>query len=199
MTKFKDLSETILVNDDMKLVLEKSGKTKHRRGIRGLSDIWWFQYRIEMQSKLLGEMDRILIMPFLIDKEIQEEAMKEVINGGVAEEGVKRPHVDFKTGNIHPIITDNLDYDNSEIKQILLVRGSYNPKTGQNDKHCFPMVVENLIDEPCYEYTWEKKKIYVSKACYYPLIDNNDSKLLSECNKQKILKEIWGKIETLKC
>lgn len=100
MTTFKDLEERINI-DEIELILEcRKGIPRHEAN--SLKDIKWYQYRIECNNSNRFKYDRILFMPYRIDKEIYNEAKKTVINGGVSVKGIPRPHIDFKTGNIHP-------------------------------------------------------------------------------------------------
>lgn len=197
MTKFVQLKEEILVDDTMKLVLEKGRNTFWRQGIRGLSDIWWYQYRIESERSLWWNYDRVLITPFFIDAKIQHDAEKEVLDGGVSDPKAKRPHVDFNTGNIHPVVSKKFQYYESEVGQLVLVRGTFNSKTGKNDKHCFPIVKEKPAEGLYYEYQCGERKRYVPRACYYPLIDEKDKNELTDCMGHILLERIWDTISNL--
>ncbi len=212
MMKFSRLLEQFSVKIEslekvVTLQLEPSRPSKPwRSGIRNLSDLRWYQYRILDGSDWLNHrFDRVLIMPYRIDSVIYDVAKEVVINGGVASYDAPRPHVDFGTGNIHPDKLPVRDMPEEEIKQLILTNGSFNVKTNQYDSHCFPKLDEKP-DASCYEYSANcsylqlkgslpNRRIYVPKACYYPLIDKQDEKELENSYAYQLLKAVW---ETLK-
>ena len=201
--KIESLDRTVT----LQLELGRPGKP-WRSGIRNLSDLRWYQYRILGGKEWLKHsFDRVLVMPYVIDDLVFNEAKEVVINGGVAAYDAPRPHVDFGTGNIHPAKLSVKEMPDEEIKQLILTSGNFNPKTNQYDSHCFPKLDEKP-DAPYYEYCancsylqtkapLSPKKIYVPKACYYPLIDKEDEKELEDSYAYQLLKAVWEKLVSL--
>lgn len=206
MATFKDLEEKIKI-DEIELVLEcRKGIPRH--GANSLKDLKWYQYRIKDNNSNRFEYDRVLFMPYRIDKEIYNEAKKTVINGGVSVKGVPRPHIDFKTGNIHPHKQNKCNFLEKEIEQLVLVRGIYNNSTNCCDKYCHPKIDDKRVNESYYEYkanckylntgkrveVMGRKTIYVPKTCYFPLIDDSDTIELKKSQRYILLNRIWEKI-----
>ncbi|MGN0679430.1 MAG: hypothetical protein ACI4JS_07200 [Oscillospiraceae bacterium] len=174
----------------------KLSRKRQSSGRKGLSDLRWVPYSIDWtearnipESELwIKEYNEVVFEPHQINEEIRKAAEPNVFFGGVNEYGVARPNIDGKTGNIHPALQTygDLDFNSVEIAQLVLVIKD-GPKCNKLPE-----------DVPHYDYyeNPEKKtgKCLVPKACYYPLIDENDEETVKDDFGYQFLKKIWEEI-----
>ncbi|AVK51274.1 hypothetical protein AXY43_26480 [Clostridium sp. MF28] len=173
----KKLPREISLEKGINLVLDE----KKHNGKDNLSDISWYQYKIVNNEELGIVYDNICLSLFRITESVRIEASKEIINNGVSKKETLRPHIDYKSGNIHP----NKEYianqnELGEIQQLVLCNGlgPHNP--------------EKQLDDDFYIYKNSERQsgTKVHKACYYPLIGK---KLNLQNNwRYQLLKEIWN-------
>lgn len=94
----KKLPKEIILKNGINLVLDE----KKHNGKNNLSDISWYQYKIVNNKELGIAYDNICLSLFRITESVRIEASKEIINDGVSKKETVRPHIDYKSGNIHP-------------------------------------------------------------------------------------------------
>ena len=192
MIKFCNLKDNIRICEGVELILETKRKKKERSGINNLKDLKWYQYVIKDNNNPYMVYDRVLVLPYCINKEIFDDAKIRVLKDKVST--AERPHVDFNTGNIHPVKGINGAINNYEVQQLILARGSYNKKDGKYNKHCMPKHPRKLESSNCcYVYSIEGNSIYVPKGCYYPLIETD--KDLENDMAHILLEKIWRVLE----
>lgn len=152
--------------------LELSNNMTH--GVNELTDITWYKYKIKNPFEVNGvEYHYIHMMFFSINENIRKEAEKYIIEKNVSK--AKRPHIDSNSGNIHPTkeYVVNATQQNLISQLVLCIKrdkGSNGPSPEKS------------------EYKYDNVK-----ACYYPLIENNENELKND-DRYKLLKELWDKI-----
>ncbi|MBR6337017.1 MAG: hypothetical protein IKR76_04725, partial [Ruminococcus sp.] len=136
------------------ITLTKSGEW--HRGANKLSDIQWFLYEMKIQGLIphINEYDRIGFMFTPITKENFTDSMLVMIN--VSKENAVYRNIDLNTGNVHPSKEDVEVAGYDEIKQLVLFNGNG------------PLTMQLVENDEYYIYS------AVHKACYYPLIEDND-------------------------
>ena len=164
---------------------EKKNKQKEHHGRGGLSDIKWFEYKIANHKEKGIVYDNIKLMPFKITEEIRSNAEKSIIENGVTNKGVIRPHIDYKSGNIHPSKEDVEIMATQGVYQLVLCKG-LGPKTLEENGENFYL----------YKNLPRHQGIRIHKACYYPLIEDDQS--LHDDWRYKLLQEVWNKAFTNK-
>ena len=155
---------------------------KIHRGRNNLSDIIWYKYKIVNKEKDIFY-DSVCLCFFKITEEVRIEAAKRIISKGVSKEETERPHIDYKTGNIHPNKKYVEEQNNGKIKQLVLCNG------------LGPGALKKQINDNFYVYknTPRQFGIKIHKACYYPLIDDNQN--LKNDWRYKFLENIWKNID----
>ncbi len=189
--KFYDkLPTEFALNNEKKLVKTTKSKSNHTRGRNNLKDLEWVVYKFTDGNADSSEngYTHILFMPYCIIENIRTNASKNLVCKQVST--AERPHIDAKTGNVHP---EKLNPENyTKIEQLILVR-VYGENHGGPNLKC-----DDYNEKDYYTYKAEDKNktAYVHKACYYPLIDENDENVKNLKNnwRYKLLEEIWEKL-----
>lgn len=133
-----------------------------------LDYIQWCEYRLPSDIgehiKELSSYDNIALSFFRITPECKESAVKNLIETGVSEPNCPIPHIDLKSGNIHPSREYVNQYDKNTISQLVLCNG-LGPKISTS--HSVGAAKDNL-------YPNNSDALYVHKASYYPLISEEE-------------------------
>ena len=178
MCLLKELPKEICVSG-IKLVLDKH----EHKGIGNLKDISWYEYKIVNSDALNINYDNIAVSSFAITKEIRKLAAKNIIEERVSYKETIRPHIDYKTGNVHPSEEYIKKNNDEKVRQLVLCRG-LGPKTPEINKD------KNIY---FYQNNPGQSACRIHKACYYPLIEEDES--LKENWRYKLLAEIWSNIQ----
>lgn len=176
MALFEKLPKEICV-EGITFVLDDAS----HKGIGNLRDIKWYEYKIVNADALNVKYDNVTVCTFAITRDIRKLAEKNIIERNVSAEETPRPHIDYKTGNIHPCKKYVQDNDGEIVRQLVLCRG-LGPKT--------PEIEE--VDAYVYKNKPRQRVCRIHKACYFPLIEADDS--LKENWRYKLLSEIWKRI-----
>lgn len=178
----------------------KLSKGEYSSGINNLTDLKWVAYRIDWtKSQNVPEQWRmyneIIFSPYRIEEKGRQEASQRIVLKRVSMiEDREHYHIDGNSGNIHPPFQSAYDFNSAEIKQLVLCK--------PNPSCSGPRCDELFGSTPCEPYSWEtekkkiKKAIYVPKAAYYPIINEQDSEI-EEIKKSfgyQFLKKIWEEI-----
>ena len=170
------LEKEYTVEYDNKIIVLKKSKGKNPlNGYGGLKDIKWYKFdiewctnKIEEKIDLGGDYDKVA---FMFSK-VSADILKRLIP---MKEGISKfpwENADANTGNIHP---PKEDY--KKIRQLVLFKGSG------------PLTLQFMETDEYYIYS------AVHKACYYPLINENDNeenmKKLKDDNRYKFLEAVW--------
>lgn len=155
---------------------------KSHRGKNNLSDIFWYVYKIKNNNELEIAYDNICLSLFKITESIRIEASKNIIANEVSKSKTKRPHIDYKSGNIHPSKEYVENQNDGKIKQLVLCNG-LGPCTNEQVNTDFYI----------YKNSPRQSGSKVHKACYFPPIDNNTN--LQDNWRYKLLKKIWENIK----
>ncbi|MBQ6394379.1 hypothetical protein IJH97_01325 [Candidatus Saccharibacteria bacterium] len=176
-----EIKKDIIVNG-RKLTLAPGGKGKIKRsGLNYLKNIEYIVYTFDQP---LHGYDCILLMFFRVDEKAQEAASKNVVPGGKGVTLIKTPHIDGRTGNIHPGVGYVDENRKDKVAQLVLAR-----KTGKKPgSHAGPNTPEIEETDDIYNYGPKTK---VHKSCYYPRIDGKEPK---NDWRYEFLKEAWEKI-----
>lgn len=153
--------------DNKIIVLKKIGNL--RPGKNELKDIKWYVYSIPGNLELFdNKYDKVAFMFSKVNADI----LKRLIP---MKEGISKfpwENADANTGNIHP---PKEDY--KKIRQLVLFKGSG------------PLTLQFMETDEYYIYS------AVHKACYYPLINEDDNeenmKKLKDDNRYKFLEAVW--------
>ena len=165
----RPLPKEIVLDNGMKF--EKTYRRSTGKG--ELKDITWHKYVITNHEDFDMEYDAVILSFFKITEEERKNASKSIINGGVST--AARPHIDGKTGNIHPTKEYVEEQGKEIIKQLVLCRGQ-GPNTPQAE-------ISNDYYVNC---------VRVHKACYYPLIKEEPA--LTEDYRYMLLEMLWNKL-----
>ena len=169
--------------------------TKGKRmswGQNNLRNLKWITYTITWkENDVIPEMwkqyDRVLFTAYKIGVDIQFEASKRVLKTGVST--AKCPNVDLNSGNIHPDISEHKITSKLMVMQLVLV-SSKNSSVGPALIYNPPEIQhQEITDKRYYNYS-----VLVPKACYYPLIDENDEDIVKGEFGYQFLKKIWEEI-----
>lgn len=169
--------------------------TKGKRissGKNNLINLKWITYTITWkENDVIPEMwkqyDRILFTAYKIDVDIQLDASKRVLKTDVST--AKCPNVDLNSGNIHPDISEDKITSKPMVMQLVLV-SSKNSPVGPALIDIPPEIQHREITDKLY-YNYS---VFVPKACYYPLIDENDAETVKDDFGYQFLKKIWEEI-----
>jgi hypothetical protein len=163
-------------------ILRKCERLKF--GKNNLSDIKWYEYKIVNNDILDLKYDSVAVMSFAITEEIRESAAENIITNKVSDEKTPRPHIDYKTGNVHPSKEYVKENGYEVVRQLVLGR-RLGPKTPD---------IKNYNDCEVYFYknTPRQRTCLIHKACYYPLIEKDKS--LEDDWRYKLLSAIWKAI-----
>ena len=129
-------------------------------GRNELNNIKWFQFKFDKELK--GLYSAINLMFFKVDENTLNNSKKCVVIGGKGVSTMMVPHIDERTGNIHPGKGYVDSFGHNKIYQLVLVNTSKvdpGPKT---------MNIEVTSD--VYSYSTD---CLVHKSCYFPRIDNS--------------------------
>lgn len=193
--KQKLIDEIYLEKSKKKVELDsKTHRGTVGRGYRSTIDnIWWYKYKIVSSDT---DYESINLMFFKVNEEIRNQASKVVFTSTYKclkdENGVTKKycmskypyaHIDGKSGNIHPGTkkVDELSKTYDKIRQLVLCRGS------ENDPG--PNTPNIEVSDEVYVYS---KKTKVHKACYFPLIEDDEK--LKENPRYKFLKEVASEL-----
>lgn len=141
-------------------------------GINNLDSIKWFRY---ICSDEIDGYAAVNLMFFKIDKKMFDEARTRIALENVSL--TVTPHIDGNTGNIHPSHSDILKSGYSKIRQLVLCA---NKKSDPG-----PNTPNIEVTDDVYEYSLKTK---VHKACYFPLIEDDEK--LKDNWRYKFLKQI---------
>lgn len=181
-----ELPETITIkidtNKELKLFLTNGRNGKIHTGIGELSDIEWYEYKITNSEEIGLPYDNIALSLFAVDDATRKKAAETIVKEKITSKDTKRPNIDYNTGNIHLDITWLNDNPNKTIKQLVLCKGPGPKTTNEGNDHNFY----------CYKNTKREKGCYVHKACYYPLIEEDNA--LHNDWRYKLLESLWKEL-----
>lgn len=176
------MAEIIVGGRKLTLIPNYNGQPK-RSGINYLKNIEWVVYALPDGQTLHGY-DCILLMFFKVDETAREQSSKHVVPNGVGVTKIPTPHIDGRTGNIHPGVGYVDENRKDKVAQLVLAR-----KTGKKPgSHAGPNTPEIEETDDIYNYGPKTK---VHKSCYYPRIDGKEPK---NDWRYEFLKEAWEKI-----
>ena len=142
-------------------------------GKGNLEDIEWFTYDIVGDIGLFDKYNKVAFMKLRITADMLKSFI--LANKYVTKiSQIPRVNVDAKTGNIHPPKKDDIKFD--KVRQLVLFNGSG------------PLTPQFIKNNDYYIYS------AVHKACYYPLINEDDKKnkkRLMNDNRYKFLEAVW--------
>lgn len=166
-------------NCNLELKTDRNEKPRIFWGRNNLSKIRWYVYEITNASELKMLYNQIVLSPCRIvqGKEL-DNAKKNILTKEISR--CEDSNIDAITGNIH--ILNEMKDGYSEIKQLVLCN---------NDG---PQIQGYSEDDENIYYN------YVHKACYYPLIKDNDKKndKLTSNWRYKLLSNLWEKLSETK-
>ena len=137
---------------------------------------------IDIKEKGYGYIN---LMHFYIDNKNQKEAsLNPMLSGTQSNPNV---HIDFKSGNIHPGYDYVKKNSNKKIRQIVLCQNSNSDPGPRLDNDN-----DEFKEETHYVYKRPRSIMHVHKACYYPLIDDDET--LKQNWRYKYLKTIYDKL-----
>lgn len=173
----KDFKDKL--TEDKKIILTKQGNKRSGKG--SLNYIKWYEYKWETKIGVdeLDCYDNIALSFFRITKDCKEKAEKNIKYKDLSSLDRNLPHVDGNTGNIHP----GTDYAEYPKNQIVLCDGPGPNIYNKNFNN-------NLY--PANENLYHSKELYVHKASYYPLIENEEK--LHYDIRYLFLKKVWEKL-----
>lgn len=155
---------------DKDIVLKKSRGRNPLNGKGNLEDIEWFTYDIVGDIGLFDKYNKVAFMKLRITADMLRSFI--LANKDVTK--IPRVNVDAKTGNIHPPKKDDIKPD--EVNQLVLFKGSG------------PLTLQFMETDEYYIYS------AVHKACYYPMLDENDEERFKNDNRYRFLKAVWEQI-----
>lgn len=169
--------------------------TKGKRissGKNNLINLKWITYTITWkENDVIPEMwkqyDRILFTAYKIDADIQVYASKCILKTAVST--AKCPNVDLNSGNIHPDISEDKITSKPMVMQLVLVSSKNSPVGPALIDIPAEIQHREITDKLYYNYS-----VFVPKACYYPLIDENDEENVKSEFGYQFLKKIWEEI-----
>ncbi|MGN0649289.1 MAG: hypothetical protein ACI4KM_02550 [Oscillospiraceae bacterium] len=173
-------------------------KGEYSSGINNLTDLKWISYSIDWtKSQNIPEhwrkYNKVIFSPYRIGEKGRQEASQRIVLERVSMiKDREHYHIDGKSGNIHPPFQESYEFNSAEIKQLVLCKPNTSCDGPRND--------ELFGITPCELYSWETEKkkitrtIYIPKACYYPLIDENDEENVKGEFGYQFLKKIWEEI-----
>jgi len=169
MSRYATIPDTLKIETDEFGIIELEKRHRLSSGRNNLNDIKWYVYEIDKSGHSHLGYDCIILSFSLITLDTLLEAQKRIIKKDISTN--ERPNIDGNTGNIHPNkITEN----NNKIKQLILCNGSG------------PLAPHFIETGEYYCYN------AVHKACYYPLIC--DEEALHENYRYKFLKKVWEEL-----
>ena len=152
---------------------------KHHGSIE-TENIWWNKLKFNDYNGY----DSINLMYFYINEEQKNIAKNKVISKGTQKE--KKPHIDAKTGNIHPgkeyVEKHSGNYD--KVKQLVLCAA------GGNDLG--PKLPANILEDENEDELYLFSSIH--KSCYYPRIDGKEFEEGKDW-RQDLLRQVWNELE----
>ena len=170
-------AKTITITIDGKIINLERG-TRISCGRNELSDIKWYVYKTD--EKDLGCFPNGYDGVAAMYTKITEDILNKIKNDNILNTGVSRAtriNVDMNTGNIHPPKENVQDSGYGEIKQLVLFRGRG------------PLAPQFINTKDYYVYS------AVHKACYYPLISNNDEDKYINDERHKFLEKVWKSLK----
>lgn len=165
-----------------------------------IANIKWFKLKIT-DEELLNNHSYVNLLFFKIEESEIKEAIKnnaifkknekvnglskhKIINGiDYKMSSYKYAHIDGDSGNIHPGESIVGSFKLDKIRQIVLcskINGDAGPKCTCNDYN----------DKESYIFD----DFHIHKACFYPLINNEDEDVLKNDKRYLYLKNIWDTI-----
>ena len=174
MFDIQNLPKELIVGNGIELLLD----TKMHRGINGLKNIVWYEYKIVNHKEKGLVYNNICLSPFKITEEIRSLAAKNIIEKNISSQDTPLPNIDYRSGNIHPSreFIERLNFE--KVLQLVLCNG-----LGPNTPN------ENEEDAYIYKNSPLQKGAKVHKACYFPLIEDDQN--LYEDWRYKLLQEVW--------
>lgn len=154
-------------------IIELDLSTSFRIGGDQLDNIQWRKYKFKNIYKGYSSIN---LMYFYINKESKDDAYKRILLKDVTKDGL--PHLDGKTGNIHPgrnyVKENSGNYD--KIKQLVLCANGNNSDLG-------PLLSSDIKNkEDSYSLIFN-----IHQSCYFPLIQDDEN--LKNNWRYKLLKE----------
>lgn len=183
--------EKFEVNKEITLTRKDYYKSYIHKGRGELDYIQWCEYRLPSDfGKYIEELshyDTIALSFVRITSECKEKAETNLINSGVTAADCPVPHIDMKSGNIHPSREYVKQYDENVISQLVLCNGlgpKISRKNGAGTAH---------FDSKDNLYPNNSEKLYVHKASYYPLI--REEERLKGDIQYLFLSLVWEKLK----
>lgn len=166
-------------------------KSYIHQGQGELKHIKWCEYQLPSDIgeyiEELRSYDNIALSFFRITPECKESAETNLIKTGVTEPNCPLPHIDLKSGNIHPSQEYVEQYDEKTISQLVLCKG-LGPKISTSTG----VGADNFASEDNL-YPNNSKKLYVYKASYYPLI--REEERIKGDIRYLFLSLVWEKLK----
>lgn len=170
-------------------------KSYIHQGQGELKHIKWCEYQLPSDIgeyiEELRSYDNIALSFFRITPECKESAETNLIKTGVTEPNCPLPHIDLKSGNIHPSQEYVEQYDEKTISQLVLCKG-LGPKISTSHGVCADELDQKYNLYPNL-YPNNSKKFYVHKASYYPLISEEEE--LKKDKRYLFLSFVWEKLK----
>lgn len=182
-----------LTKDEFKVDKEitLTRKSYIHQGQGELKHIKWCEYQLPSDiGEYIEELrpyDNIALSFFRITPECKESAETNLIKTGVTEPNCPLPHIDLKSGNIHPSQEYVKQYDEDTISQLVLCNG-LGPKISTRNG-----VGADNFDSEDNLYPNNSNVLYVHKASYYPLI--SEEKGLKKDMRYVFLSLVWEELK----